>query len=202
MASLNGVLGAAGTNPEGSIHLVTGPMFSGKTSEILRRVEVARAAGHTCLLVRPLHDTRWTKEVLQTHSHRTLTEKDVKVRWTNSLVELAKEVREENFGVVAVDEGQFLDDLAEGCIEFASQKRHVLVSALDGAFDQTPFASVSKLYPHCEEVVKLQAVCMCCRARPASFTTLRSGLKQLTRRDVVGGVETYLAVCRPCLQDM
>lgn len=199
-----------GPGATGSIHLISGPMFSGKTSELTRRLRVARAAKLECLLVRPPVDTRWGEDdksegvLVRTHAAQTLTEADdVTLIRAATLAEARKIAKKMGvFRVVGIDEGQFMPDLTKGCELWAAEGARVIVAALDGTYEQTEFNSVSSLYPHCEEVVKLVAVCMRCHERWAPFTA-RKFLKDAGRASKghidIGGADKYEAVCRKCL---
>lgn len=195
---------------QGSIHLISGPMFSGKTTEIIRRLNCYSVAQQRALLVRHGVDTRWADEegiILRTHSYHSLKQDgSIQNCVASTLLEvvnqLPTESKSDTPSVVAIDEGQFFPDLAEGCQELASRGMCVIVAALDGTFDQTPFLSVSTLYPHCDEVLKLQGVCMRCHARPSSFTIRTEKTTAPTEKGYVsvGGAEKYAAVCRACLR--
>lgn len=186
----------------GSVQLVTGPMFSGKTTELMRRLRTGVVAGLAPLLVRPTVDTRWAPKegvVLRTHSGSELRQTDgIVCEVLHGLSELA--ARAELPEIVGIDEGQFFEDLAPACQLLAGRGVTIVVAALNGTFDQTPFPSVSALIPLCDEICMLRAVCMLCRRRAAPFTALRrssaGGEDSYTR---VGGAETYRAACRGCL---
>lgn len=196
---------------KGLISLVTGPMFAGKSTELLRRLRIASVAVLKCCLFRPVVDTRDAKAdklagvsapLLRTHADQVLREDDGVTRlWVSSVAEgidrMPKDCK-----VVAIDEGQFLPDLAEGCLILAQKGLVVIVAALDGDFMQDPFPSVSQLYPKCENVTKLRAWCMVCKRQPASFTVRLSKemtAEELSTRVDPGGADKFKAVCRGCL---
>ena len=96
--------------------------------------------------------------------------------------------------VVAVDEGQFYEDLVEFCERWANEGKVVLVAALDGTYERKPFQNVSRLLSQADSVTKLQAICFKCQGN-ASFTARISG----ERGDILlGGEEKYAACCRKC----
>ncbi|CAJ0594231.1 unnamed protein product, partial [Cylicocyclus nassatus] len=109
-----------------------------------------------------------------------------------------REVREHLFAidteVVAIDEGQFFDDLSYTCERLACEGKTVIVAALDGTFLRKPFAEVSQLISFCDEIKKLSAVCMECGA-DAPFTFRSTNEKAV---EVIGGEDTYRALCRAC----
>jgi thymidine kinase len=191
---------------EGSIALYTGPMFSGKSSSMLQRVHRYAFADYRCVLVKYEKGDRYgaKTDVFDTHSDLKHTSGDspqgerpkwpgaVRVVSLKSLTDLKLAADER---VVAIDEGQFFSDLVRQCDQLAEQGYTVLVAALDGKANGESFEQVCELVSRSEEVYKLQAVCMVCRKRPASFT------RRLVPSDVVievGSTDKYLACCRQC----
>lgn len=171
-----------------SIQLIIGPMFSGKTTELLRRVKRYRLAGRSCAIIKNSIDTRYSNVNLSTHDQVT---DDVPVFMTK----LSDFKNSDDYEVIAIDEGQFFEDLSEQCVAFASMGIIVIVSALDGTFRQTPFNNVSKLIPLCEKLDKLSAICTKCGNEAAFTIKTSSGNQEIE----VGGAESYTPVCRSCL---
>jgi thymidine kinase len=214
MADLLPMIDATRAHGSGSITLIVGPMFSGKTTELIRRLRVALVAGRSCCIVRPLLDNRWEASELNRtiHTHHTshsqkggLDDKEIPIYIQTSLLDSSKSEHTplNSFDVIAIDEGQFFGDLAEGCTELARKGAHIIVSALNGTFGQTGFPPVTALYPHCDKLIMLRAVCMSCRTREASFTTRISAQSSETSEGGfidVGGEDKYRAVCRRCLE--
>lgn len=186
----------------GSITLITGPMFSGKTTELLRTVRVSQIANGKCCVVRPMMDTRWDENEVHTHYSAqkhgvkgySIDEGDIVV--TENLMDKIELFTQNEYDVVAIDEGQFFKDLQPACTYMATKGIHVVVAALNGDSNQKGFDSVTQLYPHCENINMLKAICMHCRSREASFSVkLSAGGPQVD----VGGSDKYMAVCRCCM---
>lgn len=78
--------------------------------------------------------------------------------------------RAKNYEVIAIDEGQFFEDIAEFCEDLANNGKIVIVAALDGTFERKAFNKILDLIPLCEKVKKLTAVCYYCKMENASFT--------------------------------
>jgi len=176
-------------NKLGRISLVIGPMFAGKTEELIRNAGRARAAQLPYVFVRPLCDTRHAE--LQSHGE-TLARG--RVARGNALADC--DVQDAR--VVLVDEGQFFPDLALQCSRWAREGRQVFVAALDGTAERDPFPAVAALLPLCDSVCKLRAICMLCRRRDAPFTK-RMGAPPATSTTVdIGGSDKYAAACRAC----
>ena len=130
-------------------------MFSGKSTELIRRLKRYQIARYNCLIVKYAKDVRYDAESIATHDQQTL-----KALSANRLNEL--QVDMEDYDVVGIDEGQFFPDLVEFCEKMANRGKTVMVAALDGTFQRKAFPSVLELVPLAEHVVKLNAVCMNC----------------------------------------
>lgn len=199
-------LGEALRDGNGSIHLIQGPMFAGKSNELADILEWAAQAKQASCLVRHGIDERGEGAgvILQTHEgvtagRRTVAAGPVSLVRATALadVRLPPECK-----IVAVDEGQFFPDLAPECWRLANEGRVVFVAALNGDFAQKPWAGVSELTPFVTSSVMLHAWCTTCNVRQASFTALAPAAdKGVVRRGQVevGGADKYRAVCRACL---
>ena len=162
-------------------------MFSGKTTELFRRIKRYTAAHENCLVVRYEKDTRYSTNHASTHDREML-----RATGAASLGEVAAMVAE--YDVIGVDEGQFYPDLVEMVEQFAAQGKKVVISALDGDFRRKPFGRVLELVPMAESVTKLTAVCTFCHA-DAPFTRR---ITSETAIEVIGGADKYVACCRAC----
>ncbi|KAH7816148.1 Thymidine kinase [Monocercomonoides exilis] len=173
--------------PCGSIELIIGPMFSGKTTELIRRIRRHSLAKRNCIVIKYSKDRRYSEDKLCTHDHFTYEAIScIKLKDIEDLVKDAE--------IIGIDEGQFYPDLVEFCEMQANSGKIVIVAALDGTFQRKRFNDVVDLIPLCESVEKLNAVCTVC-GRAAAFT------KRLVDDDsieLVGGAEVYTALCRKC----
>ena len=143
---------------EGRLEVVCGPMFSGKTEELLRRVRRAMIAHQPTLIIKPATDTRYAVDEVVSHDKNAMPSKVVSASKDilNSL-----EVDGRRALVVAIDEAQFFDDdLPDVCNELANRGLRVIVAGLDLDFTGKPFGSMPRLLALAEEVTKLHAVCM------------------------------------------
>lgn len=170
------------------ISLILGCMYSGKTTELLRRLRRARIADQETILYKYSRDIRYVGRAHLACSH-------------DQVQENAIPVSELDIGsikpgtVIGIDEGQFIGNLVEFCEAAAHQNCQVIVSALDSDFKREAFANIAQLIPKCEDIDKLHAVCFDCKKR-ASFTKrIDSTDSQI---EVIGGKDKYKAVCRLC----
>ncbi|KAH7832433.1 Thymidine kinase [Monocercomonoides exilis] len=177
--------------PVGSIELIIGPMFSGKTTELMRRIRRHSLGKRSCVVIKYKKDCRYSEDKLSTHD-RSMCE----------AISCSRLQEAENFvkmaDVIGVDEGQFYPDLLEFCEAQANDGKIVIVSALDGTFQRKRFNDVVDLIPMCESVVKLTSVCMICGGT-AAFSKRIVADKSV---ELVGGAEAYTAVCRKCYFDL
>jgi thymidine kinase len=192
----------------GSVNMITGPMGAGKSRTLLEQLRRAGRAGIERCLIRSTVDTRWAeaedetpKVLLQTHGGERLTpEEGLMFIRTETLAEARAQIPN-TCKIVAIDEGQFFDDLPDGCSALARDGMLVYVSALNGDKNQNPWENVSRLLANCESITKLAGWCQKCCRRPAHYTRLKPSAKASEQASgfEVGGPEKYEAVCRGCL---
>ncbi|XP_059088925.1 thymidine kinase, cytosolic-like [Tigriopus californicus] len=173
----------------GQIQVIFGPMFSGKSTELIRRLKRYQIARYECLIVKYAKDVRYDSESIATHDRQTL-----KAVSATCLSDLRNQARK--YDVIGIDEGQFFPDVVAFCEDMANCGLTVIVAALDGTFQRKGFSNILELVPLAEHVVKLTAVCMSCFGE-GSYT---KRISADTAVEVIGGAETYMAVCRKCFQ--
>ncbi|MGS0972652.1 MAG: thymidine kinase [Candidatus Izemoplasmataceae bacterium] len=180
---------------DGWIEVISGPMFAGKTEELLRRVKRLEYARKNIVVFKPLIDNRFSEgEVVSHNNNRT---KSVNI---SKAIDIFKYV-DKTTDVVAIDEVQFLDEEAVSIIEYlANQKKRVIVSGLDRDFRGEPFSFMPKLLSIAEYVTKLTAICVKCGS-PATRTQRMVNGKPAKYNDpivLIGAEESYEARCRSC----
>jgi thymidine kinase len=181
---------------DGSLELICGSMFSGKTEELLRRIRRAEIARKKVQIFKPAIDSRYGVE--RVASHNGLAREDAIV------VACAQEILdrvEPDTEVVAIDEVQFFDDAVAHVADLlAGRGLRVIAAGLDQDFRGEPFGPISTLMALAEYVDKLQAICVVCGA-PASRTQRLIDGRPARFDDpviLVGGSESYEARCRNC----
>ncbi|KAK6187784.1 hypothetical protein SNE40_005734 [Patella caerulea] len=175
------------TMRKGEIQVIFGPMFSGKTTELVRRLKRYQIANYNCLVVKYAKDDRYDADGVATHDKQILPA--VSAEKLSTLRSTAFK-----YDVIGIDEGQFFPDIVNFCEEMANDGITVVVAALDGTFQKQGFGNILNLVPLAEHVMKLTAVCMMCY-NEASFTKRKGNETQV---EVIGGADKYLAVCRTC----
>ncbi|CAN0223101.1 thymidine kinase, cytosolic [Lethenteron reissneri] len=172
---------------KGQIQVIFGPMFSGKSTELLRRVRRFRVTRHECLLIKYARDTRYSESGLATHDQYEMAAVPASCLYDIHSLALP-------CSVIGIDEGQFFPDCVQFCEEMANLGKTVIVAALDGTFQRKAFGDVLALVPLAESVVKLSAVCMRCYKEAAYTKRLGSE----TQVEVIGGADKYMSLCRLC----
>ena len=173
----------------GMIQSIFGPMFSGKTSELMRRIRRHRLAQKHCLVINFSKDNRYSSEMRIT-SHDKISIPALKVSRLSEIPE--SELQDKQ--VIGIDEGQFFEDLIEKSEQWANEGKIVIVAALDCTFQMKPFKKVTDLLAISETVDKLTSVCLDC-GNDAAFTKRTSSEDSV---ELIGGIEIYKPVCRSC----
>ena len=173
----------------GWIEVICGPMFSGKTEELIRRLRLAQIAKQRVQIFKAAMDNRYHDEFITSHSDQKFTCTPVS-RASEMLEKLGDSTR-----VVGVDEAQFFgDEVIEVCDKLANRGLRVVVSGLDQDYLGRPFGPMPKLLSIAESILKLKAVCMVCGGQATKSQRLTTEKDQV----VVGSGEHYEARCRAC----
>lgn len=172
----------------GYIELIIGPMYASKTSTLIARAERFSIAGKKCLVVKYAGDNRYSSGD-EVHTHNGRKYEAIKCKKLSEIDGVVS-----GYDVVLIDEGQFFVGLVGLCDSLAGMGKIVVVSALDGNFKREPFGEICMLVPRAERILKLSAVCTEC-GEDAYFTKRIVGGE---KEELIGGVESYKAVCRGC----
>ena len=171
----------------GWIEVICGPMFSGKSEELIRRIRRAEIARQRVQIFKHAMDARYDAASIVSHSRQSLP--SIAVTSAEEILDRTADRTE----LVALDEAQFFDDsVVDICCRLADQGKRVVVAGLDLDYRGQPFGPMPALMCHAEYVTKQLAICVSC-GNPAAFT------QRLTRsRDQiqVGATGMYEARCR------
>jgi len=177
---------------KGWIEVITGSMFSGKTEELIRRINRAKIANQKIKVFKPSIDNRYSPDKIVTHNEQAVTSIIV-----NDAEEILK--NKTDCEVIAIDEAQFFkNNLIEVCRKLANDGKRVIVAGLDMDYTGNPFDPVPQLMALAEYITKLHAVCTNC-GDLAQFTYRKSKDKE---KIVVGDKKEYKALCRKCYNKM
>lgn len=172
----------------GWIEVICGSMFSGKTEELIRRLNRAKFAKQKIEIFKPLTDTRYSEEEIVSHDKNSIR---------STTVSSASEIL--LFGgdsdVVGIDEAQFFDDaLIEVCSQLANQGKRVIIAGLDMDYKGLPFGPMPSLMAIAEFITKVHAICVKCGdIANHSFRIVDNDKKIL-----LGETDSYEPRCRKC----
>lgn len=177
----------------GSLEVITGSMFCGKTDELIRRLRRAKIAKQKIQVFKPKIDNRYSQAKVMSHAGS---------EFDAIGIEKAADIRallEDDTTVVAIDETQFLDNEIVSIVNWLADKGvRVIVAGLDTDFRGEPFGSMPTLTAQAENVDKLHAICMVC-GKDASRTQRLVNGSPANYNDpivIVGASEMYEARCR------
>ena len=174
----------------GWIEVICGPMFSGKTEELIRRLVRAQIAKQKVAIFKPSTDNRFAENYLVSHNQRKI--KSIQVQQTKIILDY-----QDKADVFGIDEAQFFDQsiVDVSCI-LANQGKRVVIAGLEKDYLAQSFGSMPDLLVNAEYITKVNAICMRC-GDPANFSHRISGE---TKQVVVGEMDKYEALCRRCFQ--
>jgi thymidine kinase len=172
----------------GSIEVITGSMFSGKTEELIRRLRRAQFAGLRVEIFKPSLDKRYSENRVVSHDEKSIV--STPVDHASSILLLTGEV-----DVVGIDEAQFFDNsIVEVCNKLADNGVRVLVAGLDMDFLGNPFGPMPALLSISEYITKVHAICMRCGSL-AQYSFRKSEEAQVV---LLGEKDKYEPLCREC----
>lgn len=172
----------------GSVEVIAGSMFSGKTEELIRRLRRAMFAGLKVEIFKPAVDTRYSEDKVVSHDEKSIM--STPVENASSILLLASGVE-----VVGIDEAQFFDNsLIEVCTMLADNGTRVIVAGLDMDFSGRPFGPIPALMAVAEYVSKVHAICVRC-GNLANYSHRKIKSEKVV---VLGEKDIYEPLCRSC----
>lgn len=178
-------------NRPGWVEVICGSMFSGKTEELIRRVNRALLAQQKVEMFKPAIDKRYSKKSVVSHNGKSI--RSTPVKFADDIV-----LRSSECEVIGIDEAQFFDGKIISAVnELANRGKRVIVAGLDMDFMGNPFSPIDKLMATAEYITKVHAVCMEC-GQVASYSHRKVKSRQTI---VLGEKDLYEALCRKCFND-
>lgn len=172
----------------GTIEVICGSMFSGKTEELLRRLRRAKIAKQSVEIFKPKIDVRFSTEEVVSHDRNSI--QSTPVDHSSNILLLSSEVK-----VVGIDEAQFFDaGLVNVCQQLADQGVRVIIAGLDMDFKRVPFGPMPGLCAIADDVTKVHAICVECGSLANYSHRIVAGDKQV----MLGELEEYKPLCRVC----
>jgi len=173
---------------KGSIEVVCGSMFSGKTEELIRRMKRAQFAKQRVEIFKPTIDVRYSVEDVVSHDHNVI--QSTPVDSSQNILLLASDI-----DVVGIDEAQFFDmGIVDVCKRLAERGVRVIVAGLDMDFKGIPFGPMPALMAIAEDVYKTHAICVHC----GDLAYVSHRLVASEKRVLLGETDSYEPLCRNC----
>lgn len=172
---------------KGDLELIIGPMFSGKTSELIRRYSRNIIAEKNSKIIRYTNDNRYSLTEIVTHNGIA-----VEAVSCQKLFELELD---SDLDTLFIDEVQFYPDAYEFCLEKINEGINLVVSGLNGTFERVPFPVVSQLVSLATGITYCKSICHYCKKDNGCYS------KRITKEVhdiVIGGTDKYRATCKDC----
>ena len=175
----------------GWIEIICGPMFSGKTEELIRRLVRAQIAKQRVAIFKPTSDDRYDEDYIVSHNQRKI--KSIQVSDTNVILDYCNKA-----DVFGIDEAQFFDNsITMICRQLANEGKRVVVAGLEKDYLANGFGPMPNLLVDAEYITKVNAICMVC-GDPANFSYRISSEQNQV---VLGETNKYEARCRKCFNE-
>lgn len=172
----------------GSIEVIAGSMFSGKTEELIRRLKRAKIARQRVEIFKPTVDTRYSVAEVVSHDENSIM--STPVENSGNIMLLTGDV-----DVIGIDEAQFFDNgLVDVSISLANMGIRVIIAGLDMDFKGNPFGPIPRLMAVADHITKVHAICMRC-GDVAQFSHRLSKAEKLV---LLGEKDEYEPLCRTC----
>ena len=180
----------------GSLELICGPMFSGKTEELIRRLRRAQIAKQKVAIFKHAIDNRYNIECVTSHNGVKLNAHAI-----DNGIFIAKQTEQNNYKVVGIDEVQFFsNDIITTICDLIDNGTRVIAAGFDLDFRGVPFGPMPTLLAIADKVTKLQAICTSC-GDEAMYTQRLTNNKPAKYNEpliLIGAEESYTARCRDC----
>jgi len=184
-------IGGRSISKAGWVEVICGSMFSGKTEELIRRLNRVLIAQQNVEIFKPTIDKRYSKKKVVSHNENAIH--STPVNFAHDIL-----LRAGHCDVVGIDEAQFFDnEIISVSNELANQGKRVIIAGLDMDFMGKPFSPMDQLMATAEYITKVHAICMEC-GNIASYSYRRTKSKQTV---VLGEKDVYEALCRKCFYE-
>ena len=173
-----------------SIHLITGCMFSGKTTALINEAKMNRLLNKKVVILNFNLDNRYS------NADKMTTHDLISIDCIPCEKNLLKCAITSDTEVICINEAQFFDNLVQFCVGMCNIGKEIYVCGLDGDYLKRPFGEILNLIPHCDTITKMYALCMKCRnGNKACFTKKIISSDSLIE---IGSNDIYMPVCRKC----
>lgn len=189
----------------GYLDLIIGPMFCGKTTEILRKLNIYAEMGFKVLYINNKLDTRSENDFSTHSSYISSSGKidTIRVSDLNDIENLLlgdERNKISEYRVIGIDEAGMFKGLKEIVLRWVeNENKTVIVAGLNGDYQRKPFGELNDLIPFCDNLVKLKPFCFSC-CENGNYTDALFSKRVCNKKDtiLVGGKDSYIPVCREC----
>jgi thymidine kinase len=174
----------------GKLELIIGCMFSGKSTCLLNLERQHKLLGHKILVVNHSSDTRYGENIISSHDMISSSALSI-----SSLIQLKTLDNYKQIDIFMIEEAQFFDDLYEFVLDAVEKDRkHIIVSGLDGDYKRQPYEQILRLIPIADVVERRNALCIKCR--DGTLASFSKRVIDRNERQLVGSQKEYIPVCR------
>jgi len=175
------------------LELIIGPMFSGKTTQLLEVYKKCQFCNIRCRVINHSFDKRYHETMLSNHDKIMIP-----CIQTTNLSSIWDPTNFTDIDVILINEGQFFEDLYDIVLEMLKHNKKIYIAGLDGDFERKKFGQILDLIPLCDKVTKLSSLCSKCKdGTPGIFSMRLTSEKNQT----VIGSDNYIPVCRKCYEE-
>ena len=171
-----------------ALEIIIGSMFSGKSTELIRRVKRYKSIGMKCCVINHSNDTRIEGEFINTHDGTSLPA----IKTSDVLL-----VNTKGYDTIAIDEGQFFLNLKVAVLLMVKAGKHVIVAGLSGDYKRQKFGEILELIPFADDVTFKRALCKGC-CHPQKHASFTKRISDEAAQVLVNA--KYIAVCRQCYE--
>lgn len=181
------------------MEIIIGPMMSGKTSELIRRLRIESKIGFNVLYVNHIVDDR-SSQIVSTHDD-CLDLSGIDTVKTSDLENILELV--DNYDIIGIDESQFFNNLVNNVLKIVEiYNKHVIITGLSGDFKREKIGDTLDLIPYTDKLTLLKAYCLECSKnkirKEATFSHKKDHSNNVKDNIEIGGIEKYIPVCRDC----
>ena len=182
-----------------TLDIIIGPMFAGKSCELIRRIRILKVLQKNYLVIKPSIDNRYEDSPINSHiiSHNYEKEHCVVLQHMNDIFDkFIFDKLNNNINTIFIDEGQFFDDLKEVVIRLVEEYHiNVVITGLDGDSNRNKFGQILDLIPYCTSCTKINACCVkCMDGTPAPFSYRKKN--NINEQVLIGANDMYMSLCR------
>lgn len=174
----------------GKLELIIGPMFSGKSTELIRHIRMMKVINFKYIVIKPVIDNRYATDKIVSHDKDS--ENCIIV---NDLNEITDEIIHD-YNNIIIDEGQFLLNLKNKVLYWVEKlNKHIIIGGLDCDFERKPIGEIIDLIPYADICHKKTALCKICNDGSSALFSHRI-LVDNKNQILIGSIDSYIPVCR------